>query len=148
MHHCHSYKLTKGQLAGRIVEEPEYEGLAAWGSQIGQTDVLMAILLNHQVDCLGMDCNESGWVIGLVMECYEKGIITEKDTDGLEMTWGNVEAVKAMLNKIANRQGVGDLLAEGTMRVAQHLGGEALKLGIYTMKVCYPSQPRPPWQLA
>ncbi len=134
MHHCHLYKITEGPLAGRIVEEPEYEGLAAWGSQIGQPDVLKAILLNDEVDRLGMDCNESSWVIGFMMECYEKGLITEKDTDGLEMTWGNVEAVRALLDKIVNRQGVGDLLAEGTMRVARHLGGEALKLAVYTEK--------------
>ena len=138
MHHCHSYTITEGPLSGSVVEEPEYEGLAAWGSQIGQTDVLTAILLNHQVDGLGMDCNESSWVIGLVMECYEKGLMTEKDIDGLEMTWGNVDVVKAILNKIASRQGVGDLLAEGTMRVAQHLGGDALKLGIHTKKGATP----------
>jgi aldehyde:ferredoxin oxidoreductase len=134
MHHCHLYKITEGPFTGRIVEEPEYEGLAAWGGQIGQTDVVEAILLSNEVDRLGMDWCESGWLIGFMMECYEKGLITEKDTDGLEMTWGNIAAVRAMLNKIVNRQGVGDLLAEGTMRVARHLGGEALKLAIYTEK--------------
>jgi len=133
-HHCHLLKIPEGPFAGRIVEEPEYEGLSAWGSQIGQTDVTMAILLSDKVDRLGMDCSESSWVIGLMMECYEKGLLTEKDTDGLKMTWGNVEAVSAMLDKIANRQGVGDLLAEGVMRVAHHLGGEAQALAIYTKK--------------
>ena len=132
--HRRLLKITEGPFAGRIVKEPEYEGLAAWGSQIGQTDVIAAILLNEKADRLGMDCNEASWTIGLVMECYEKGIITEKETDGLEMTWGNVEAVAAMLDKIAKRQGCGDWLAEGAMRAAQHIGGEAVNFAIHTKK--------------
>lgn len=134
MQHCHLYKVTEGPYAGCVIEEPEYEGLASWSSQIGQTDVTTAIMLSHEVDCLGMDTNESSWVIGLVIECYEKGLLTDKDTDGLQMTWGNTEAVRAMLNKIAHRQGAGNLLAEGTMRVAQHFGGEALNFAICTKK--------------
>jgi len=68
------------------------------------------------------------------MECYEKGILTKKDTDGLEMTWGNSEAIMAMLNKIATRQGFGNILAEGVMRAARHIGGQAPNLAIHTMK--------------
>ncbi|MFC2006520.1 aldehyde ferredoxin oxidoreductase C-terminal domain-containing protein, partial [Chloroflexota bacterium] len=93
-----------------------------------------AIVMSNEVDRLGMDTNEMGWLLGLVMECYEKGIITKKDTDGLEMTWGNVEAVRAMMRKIAYREGFGDILAEGTMRAAQRIGGEAPNMAIHTMK--------------
>lgn len=134
MHHCHIYKVTEVPFAGRMIEEPEYEGIAAWSGQIGQTDVVKAILLSDEVDRLGMDWNDSSWLIGFLMECYEKGLITKENTDGIEMTWGNVEAVRKMLYKIASRQGLGDLLAEGTMRYARYLGGEALKLAIYTEK--------------
>jgi len=134
IYHCHLLKITEGPFAGRLMEEPDYEGIAAFGSQIGLTDVTAAIVLSDHCDRLGVDCNEASWTIGLVMECCEKGIITQKETDGLEMTWGNVEAVTAMLDKIANRQGVGNLLAEGVMRVAQHLGGEAVNFAIHTKK--------------
>jgi aldehyde:ferredoxin oxidoreductase len=72
--------------------------------------------------------------MGLVMECYEKGMINIEDTDMLEMTWGNAETTRAMLRKIANRDGFGDLLAEGTMRAAKAIGGEAPSLAIHTMK--------------
>jgi aldehyde:ferredoxin oxidoreductase len=68
------------------------------------------------------------------MECYEKGLLTKQDTNGLEMTWGNAEATKAMLNLITRREGFGDILAEGVMRAAQRIGGEAANLAVYTKK--------------
>jgi aldehyde:ferredoxin oxidoreductase len=132
--HCHMMEITEGKYAGRIVEEPEYEGMAACSSVVGIDDVATTVVLTNAVDRLGMDINETGWVIGWVMECYEKGILTKKDTDGLEMTWGNGEAMMAMLIKIANRQGFGNVLAEGVMRAAQHVGGESTKLAIHTQK--------------
>ncbi|MFC1902014.1 aldehyde ferredoxin oxidoreductase family protein [Chloroflexota bacterium] len=133
-HHCHTLRFPDGRHAGKTVEEPEFEGLASWSMQIGQTDLNEAIFLSELVDSLGMDTNESGWVIGLVMECYEKGILTKADTDGLEMNWGNVEAAEKMLHKMARREGFGDLLAEGAMRAAQRIGGEAPDFAIHTMK--------------
>ncbi len=134
MHHCHMLTITEGPYAGMVMEEPEYEQFAAWGPAIGQTDVAAAMMLSHEVDCLGIDTNESGWVIGLVMECYEKGILSRDDCGGLEMTWGNAEATREMLRRIATRQGFGDVLAEGVMRAAQRIGGEAPNFAIHTMK--------------
>ncbi|MFC1872078.1 aldehyde ferredoxin oxidoreductase family protein, partial [Chloroflexota bacterium] len=134
MHHCHSLQIPDGRHAGQIIEEPEYEGLAAWSNQIGQTDLREAMFLSELVDRLGMDTNESGWVIGLVIECYERGILSKKDTDGLEMTWGNVDAVESMLYKIARREGFGSVLAEGAMRAAQQIGGEAPNFAVHTRK--------------
>ena len=72
------------------------------------------------------------------MECYEKGLITKSDVDGLDMRWGNVASVRAMLNKIATRDGIGDLLAEGVKRTAERIGGEAADLAIFTFKGCSP----------
>jgi aldehyde:ferredoxin oxidoreductase len=60
-------------------------------------------LLADTIDRLGLDANESGWLISFTMECYERGIISKKDTDGLEMTWGNVEAARELLHKIAKK---------------------------------------------
>jgi len=134
MHHCHIMTVPDGQYAGQTIEEPEYEGFSAWGPVIGNTDVSSAAVLANEVDRLGIDTNESGWLIGFVMECYEKGLLTKKDTDGLEMNWGNAEAARQMLHKVANRQGLGNILADGLMRASQKLGGEAAKLAIYTKK--------------
>jgi len=134
MHHCHILRIPDGPFAGEVVEEPEYEGLAAWSCQIGQSDVATAIYLANLVDRLGMDTNESSWAVGLALECYERGIITREDTDGLELRFGQVEAIRAMLHKVARRQGFGDLLAEGAMRAAQRLGGDAIDCAVHTRK--------------
>jgi aldehyde:ferredoxin oxidoreductase len=91
-------------------------------------------MLANEIDRLGLECNESGWVIAWMMECFERGLLTAKDLDGLEMRWGNAEAAKALLHKIARREGVGELLAEGVKRAAHQLGGEAAKCAIFTEK--------------
>ena len=101
---------------------------------MGINDVETTVLLASEVDLMGVDVNEAGWVIAFIMECYEKGILTKDETDGLEMHWGNGEAVMAMLKKIAAREGFGDTLAEGVMRAARKIGGEAQNMAIHTMK--------------
>ena len=132
--HCQTLEITEGKYAGRIMDEPEYENMAAFSALVGIDDVTTTLILASEVDRLGMDCNEAGWVIAWLLECYERGILTQKDTDGLEMTWGNGEAIMAMLNKIANRQGFGNILADGVMRASQHIGGEAPNLAIHAQK--------------
>jgi aldehyde:ferredoxin oxidoreductase len=134
MMHCHMITIPEGPYAGLVLEEPEYEDFAAWGPVIGQTDVTAAMMLSREADALGVDANEASWLIGMIMECYEKGVISRKDCDGLEMVWGNVEATREMLRRIAVRQGFGDVLAEGVMRAARHIGKEAPNFAIHTMK--------------
>ncbi|MDO8670687.1 MAG: aldehyde ferredoxin oxidoreductase C-terminal domain-containing protein, partial [Dehalococcoidia bacterium] len=134
MHHLHMITIGKGPYAGYVGEEPEHEQWAAWAPVIGNNDPAGALVLANDTDRLGFENNEAGWVIGWVMECFEKGLFTEEQTDGLKMTWGNVEATRAMLKKIARRDGVGNLLAEGVMRASQRIGGEAADLAIYTKK--------------
>ncbi|MFX0200297.1 MAG: aldehyde ferredoxin oxidoreductase family protein, partial [Candidatus Hodarchaeota archaeon] len=134
IHHNLIMRITEGSFKGIVAEEPEYEAFAAFGSQIGQTDAGAVFVLTDLVDRLGMDVNETGWVIGWVMECYEKGILTTKDTEGIEMNWGNIESVRKMLYKISNREGIGDLLAEGVKRASEEIGGEAADMAVYTGK--------------
>lgn len=131
MHHCDLITIPEGPLAGQVGEEPEYEGFSGMGTQIGNYNGLTATALANEVDRLGLDVNESGWVIGMAIECYEKGLLSKKDTDGLEMTWGNIEAVRTMLNKIAWREGFGDVLADGVMRAARRIGGQAPNFAIH-----------------
>jgi len=100
-HHYELMKVTEGPYAGYFGKEPEYEQWAAWGSQIYQEDPGAAVMLSNEVDKLGLDCNEAGWIAGWVMECYEKGALTRDDLDGLEMTWGNVEATLSLVKNIA-----------------------------------------------
>ncbi len=133
-HHCHIVTVTEGPYKGYVGEEPEYEGMAAFSSLLGQTDLGAAIMLNDVNDRLGMDANEMGWLLAMAFECYERGIITRKDTGGIELTWGNAEAARAMLHDIARRRGFGDTLAEGVMRAARIIGGEAPDIGVYLKK--------------
>lgn len=132
LHHLNLIKITEGPLAGQEGEEAEYEGYAALGVGVGIYDGITATALCNEADRLGIDHLEIGYVLSMVMEMYEKGLLTKKDTDGIDMTWGNVEAVRAMLNKIARREGIGDILAEGVLPAASHFGKKALDLAIYT----------------
>lgn len=132
--HLRQVKVTEGPYAGVKGEEPEYEAIAGMGSNIGVAEAGAVVMLSNLVDRLGLDINESSWTISWLMECFEKGLVTKDDIDGIELRWGDAEAVKALLQKIALREGCGDWLAEGVMRASQQLGGEAPDLGIYTLK--------------
>lgn len=132
----HSTMMTipEGPYKGMAVEEPEYEQLAAWGPVIDLKDIPSAVMLSGLTDRLGLENNEAGWLVGWVMECFQKGFLNKNDLDGLEIRWGDAEAVRQLLHMVAHRQGVGDLLAEGVMRASQKIGGEAAECAIYTAK--------------
>ena len=132
--HCHMMEIPDGKYAGRVFEEPEYEGMAACSTAVGVEDVTMTVILASEIDRLGLDANETGWVMAFAIECFEKGLLTLKDTSGLKLTWGNGEALMSLLNMIARREGLGNILAEGAMRAAQQVGGKARELAIHTMK--------------
>ena len=101
---------------------PEYETIAAFGSNCGITN-LAATCKAHEVSAaFGVDSISCGGAISFAMECFEKGILTRRDTDGLDLTFGNTEAMLAMIERIALRQGLGDTLAEGVARAAQKIG--------------------------
>jgi aldehyde:ferredoxin oxidoreductase len=136
--HTRMTEVTEGPYTGFYGEEPEYEGLAAMSSVIGQTDPGAAVMLGNLVDRLGFDINESGWLIGWLMECFEKGYLTKKDLDGIEMKWGDAEATKEMLLRIASRKGNANLWAEGVKRASVKIGGEAANCAINTMKGASP----------
>jgi aldehyde:ferredoxin oxidoreductase len=136
--HVKHMKVTEGPYAGFEGEEPEYESIAAWGPVVGNTDPGAMVMLSNVNDKLGLDVNEAGWTIAWAMECYEKGILKRDDLDGLDMRWGNVDAIRTMLDKISRREGIGDLLAEGVQRASEKIGGEASKLGVYVLKGATP----------
>lgn len=134
MHHCHMFTIPDGPHKGFVGDEPEYELFNAFGPMIDSKDVSEAVYLANVVDRLGMDVNEASWCLGLAMECYDKKILNSHDTNGIDLRWGNARAVEQMMRGIATRQGFGDILAEGAMRAAQKIGGEAPQFAIGTMK--------------
>jgi aldehyde:ferredoxin oxidoreductase len=93
------------------------------GSNLGNDDLESLIFLNRRLNDLGMDSISTGAVIGYAMECYQRGLIGCQDTDGLELTWGNLDAILEMVERIAERRGLGDLLAEGAKRASRRIKG-------------------------
>lgn len=129
--HCSDIKVIDGPLAGFEGEEPEFEGLAACTSLVGVTDPATGIKLSNMIDRMGMDVKETGYTMAMAIECYEKGIIGPKETGGIELKWGNANAIAQLIEAIAYRRGFGDVLADGVMRAAERIGGEAPNFAVY-----------------
>ena len=101
------------ELNDGVGHKPEYETLCMFGTNLLNDDLESINKLNEICNNLGVDTISVGATIGYVIECYENGLLTKADTDGLEMTWGNAEAIVAMTEKIGRREGFGDILADG-----------------------------------
>ena len=110
---------------------PEYETIGAFGSLVGNGNLKSIALANQFCSEYVLDSISTGAVIAFAIECFEKGLLTKEDTDGLELSWGNEEAIIALVHKIANREGIGDLLAEGTARAAERIGRGADRLAMH-----------------
>ena len=126
--HCrHKYLIKEGPYAGAYAEGPEYTSQGAFGMEVGCNNFETILVGNHLVNKYGLDTLEVGSIIAWAMELYEKGILTDADTDGLKLEWGNDEAVLEMIVRIAERKGLGDILAEGPLRAAEKIGQDSLK---------------------
>jgi aldehyde:ferredoxin oxidoreductase len=113
------------------VEGPEYETAAFLGADVGVSDIEDVAYANYLCDELGIDTISTGNVIAFATECFEKGIITAKETDGLELSFGDSEAVFELCQKIAKREGIGEVLAEGVRQAAQVFGGDSADFAMH-----------------
>jgi aldehyde:ferredoxin oxidoreductase len=130
--HCrHRYIIKEGQYAGTYGEGPEYTSQGAFGAELGCTDFLTILVGNHLCNTYGMDTLETGSLIAWAMELYEQGIISDRDTGGLKLTFGNKEAAIQMIHMIARREGFGDLLADGPKGAMERLPKEAARYCIH-----------------
>jgi len=126
--HCRArYVIKEGPYAGTFGEGPEYTSQGAFGAEVGCNNFETVLIGNHLVNKYGIDTLETGSMIAWAMELYEKGIITDKDTGGLKLTWGNDDAVIEMIKQIGERKGLGNILAEGPLRAAEKIGKDSLK---------------------
>ena len=114
------------------MEGPEYETVAWLGTNCGIYDPEAVAYANYLADDLGMDTISAGAVMAYAMEAFEKGIITEADTGGIALNFGNSAGLNLMLKKIANREDVGAILAEGTRIAAQKIGKESHYFALQT----------------
>ncbi len=120
-----AHLVPAGPYSGAYSEGPEYESIWAFTGPIDSTSIEATIAADQLCDDLGIDTISTGNCIGFAYELYEKGILTKEDTDGLELTYGNHSAGLALIKKIALREGVGDILAEGSLRAAATIGNGA-----------------------
>ncbi|MFQ5819261.1 MAG: aldehyde ferredoxin oxidoreductase family protein [Candidatus Heimdallarchaeota archaeon] len=109
---------------------PEYESVMAYGSNCDNSDIESIIYVNYLCNLYGLDTISAGCVVAFAIECYERGLLTRAHTD-LELKWGNDEAIVELTRRIANRKGLGDLLAEGSRLAAQEIGGDAPRYAIH-----------------
>ena len=125
--HCRGqYRIPSGPYAGKYDEGPEYTSQGAFGAEPGCTSAVTVLTGNHLVNQFGMDNLETGSMIAWAMELYEAGILTEKETDGLDLRFGNDEALLEMVERICYRKGwLGDTLADGGIPAAEKIGKNA-----------------------
>lgn len=117
---------------------PEYEALASMGSNCGVDDLKYVSKGNEICNATAMDAIAAGDTVAFAMECYEKGLITNKDTGGLDLSFGNKQAMVKLLDMIAHRQGIGDLFAEGPKYAAKKIGKGAEELAMQVKGVDVP----------
>lgn len=114
-----------------VMHRPEYETLAALGALCLNDNVESVIKANEICNLYGLDTIAVGGAIAFAMECYEKGLITKRETDGIELKWGSGDAVVALTEKIAERQGIGDVLADGVKKGAERIGRGSEELAVH-----------------
>lgn len=128
---CKKSGRTKGKYAGIVHEGPEYETGTMLGSNLLISDMAGLLKIIYNVDDLGLDAISTGAVIGFLMEAYEKGMIDIKFLDGIDLKWGSVDATLAIVEKIAYRDGVGDLASQGVKALSQKIGQGSEKFAIH-----------------
>jgi len=123
--------ISVGPYKGTLTSGPEYETLTSFGSNCLNNNLESIIYANLLCNLYGLDTISTGKAISFAMECYEHQILRKEDVDGLDMSWGNEESIITLIHKIAKREGVGNLLAEGVKRAAQSVGKGAEKYAIH-----------------
>jgi aldehyde:ferredoxin oxidoreductase len=122
--HCSRYYMVDEHEA----EGPEFETLCGFTSRIGNQSLPFALEMNAYLNQIGMDSISTSEVLGWIMECQEKGLIDPKDLGGISITWGEKDKIRQIVDMIAFRRGIGDLMANGTKKLAERFSEEAQKL--------------------
>ena len=135
-YHCYSCPLGCGGICttkGKYSEthKPEYETVLSLGGFCMNDDVDSIFYLNELLNRAGMDTISAGHAVAFALECYEEGIITKEDTDGLELTWGNSEAIIALIEKMVKREGFGHILADGVKQAVERIGKGSHKFAVH-----------------
>jgi aldehyde:ferredoxin oxidoreductase len=128
----HGFVIREGPYKGAIGEGVELDHLGDFGPKIGNEDMSFALKLGNVVDDLGIDMMDSSAMIAWAMNCYQEGIITEKDADGLKLEWGDPDVILKLMEMIAYRKGFGALLAEGMKKGPKLFGKGSEKYSMHS----------------
>lgn len=117
---CSINDITKGEFTH--THKPEYETVNAFGALLMNKDLDSIFYINELLNRAGMDSISAGNTVAYAIECYENGILTNKETDGLELTWGNTDAIVRLVKKMIAREDIGDVLADGVNQAVKRIG--------------------------
>ncbi len=142
--HCKAeVQIPKGKYKDFKGGRPEYETVIDLGALCGLSDPEALLYLSNLCNKLGLDSISTGSVIAFAMDLFDRGILSHEDTDGLDLTWGNAEAMEALMIRIAEREGFGDVLARGVRAAAEVIGKGAEKYAYHVKGVeIYGGDPR------
>ena len=130
--HCGGImKITDGPFPIEETHKPEYETLSAFGSLLLNDDLKAIFKINDLLNRGGIDSISCGGVVAFAIECFENGLLTPADTDGLELRWGRAEAIISLTEKIIRREGLGDILADGVKRAAEKIGKGSERFAVH-----------------
>jgi aldehyde:ferredoxin oxidoreductase len=138
---CHACVIACGRVVrlddGEKRKGPEYETLVGFGPNLGLTDPVTATRLGEVCDRYGVDVISMSGTIGLAYRLYELGIISQQDTDGLELAWGNAQAAEQCIHKAVRRDGFGKWLALGSKKLAEHFGAAGQAIQVNGLELAY-----------
>lgn len=138
---CHACVIACGRVVrledGAKRKGPEYETIISFGPNLLIADLAEVTRLGELCDRYGMDTISTGNTIGLAFYLFEKGIITTQDTGGLELKWGDAVAVRQLVRMTASREGIGDLIAQGSKRLGKYFNAEEEAVQVNGLEVAY-----------
>jgi aldehyde:ferredoxin oxidoreductase len=136
-------RVSEGKYRGSGLEGPEYETLGMFGSNQLIDDLPSIIQANILCDKLGLDTISTGNVIGFVMECFGRELISSRETEGIEIRFGDREGSLSAIERIAYRQGFGDILAEGVKAISERIGKDSDRFAMHVKGMEFPAyEPR------
>jgi aldehyde:ferredoxin oxidoreductase len=138
---CHACVIACGRVVtlddGARRKGPEYETIVSFGPNLLVDDLTAITQLGELCDRYGMDTISAGNTIGLAFHLYEQGVITQKDTGGLELRWGDVESIEHLIHLTARREGIGEVLAHGSRFLGRYFGREEEAVQVNGLEVAY-----------
>lgn len=134
----HMWVIDKGPYAGTYGEGAELSVPGDFGPRIGNSDLGVALKAATLCDEYGIDYFDTAGVIGYAMECFQRGILTEKDTGGLRLEWGNANAILGLIEMISHRKGIGAILSQGLVRASEEIGRGSEKYALHVKGLALP----------